>query len=64
MIKSEFFATCTFRRCGEESLRFNTPYTLAVWLLSNRWEAAWYYEYLSAEPTFRVRCPKHWCCAE
>ena len=64
MNKPTFFAVCEWNRCNESTLVFNTPYTLAVWMLGNRWEAAWHYKSLSAEPTFRGRCPKHWSCRE
>jgi hypothetical protein len=64
MIHKPYSVVCEFDGCNRSTPKCCTAYTVMVWLLGNRWEATWRFEFAGADPSFRVRCPDHWQCRE
>lgn len=62
MIENQHRAVCEIAGCSERSPFCSDLNVVLIWLLSNRWEAAWHFGSHNAEPSFRVRCPEHWSC--
>lgn len=59
MKHKSYSLSCSFEGCLRSTPPCSSAYVVVVWLLGNRWEAAWHYESYADDPTIRVRCPEH-----